>query len=149
MQLGNTDPRSRVTKGSTDRAVSPVIGVILMVAITVVLAAVIGVFVLGLGDQVSNTAPSASLSFDPGDSNNVSVSHDGGDALDTGELTVFWNGTEASNPEWEGEAEIEAGEELELNLTAEASPDDEGEIRIRHDESDSIVAEDDDVEVGS
>ena len=34
------------------RAVSPVIGVILMVAITVILAAVIGTFVLGLGDQV-------------------------------------------------------------------------------------------------
>lgn len=36
-----------------DSAVSPVIGVILMVAITVILAAVIGTFVLGLGDQVS------------------------------------------------------------------------------------------------
>ncbi|WP_345775624.1 type IV pilin N-terminal domain-containing protein [Haloferax sp. Q22] len=33
-----------------DTAVSPVIGVILMVAITVILAAVIGTFVLGLGD---------------------------------------------------------------------------------------------------
>ena len=40
--------------GETDdsRAVSPVIGVILMVAITVILAAVIGTFVLGLGDSV-------------------------------------------------------------------------------------------------
>ena len=35
-----------------DRAVSPVIGVILMVAITVILAAVIGTFVLGLGDDI-------------------------------------------------------------------------------------------------
>ena len=33
-----------------DDAVSPVIGVILMVAIIVILAAVIGTFVLGLGD---------------------------------------------------------------------------------------------------
>ncbi|ELK55548.1 flagellin-like protein, partial [Haloferax sp. BAB-2207] len=39
-----------------DDAVSPVIGVILMVAITVILAAVIGTFVLGLGDQVGDTA---------------------------------------------------------------------------------------------
>lgn len=45
-------------------AVSPVIGVILMVAITVILAAVIGTFVLGLGDQVSNTTPQVSFSFD-------------------------------------------------------------------------------------
>ncbi len=47
-----------------DDAVSPVIGVILMVAITVILAAVIGTFVLGLGDQVGDTAPQASFSFD-------------------------------------------------------------------------------------
>ncbi|GAA0279369.1 type IV pilin [Halobacterium noricense] len=36
-----------------ERGVSPVIGVILMVAITVILAAVIASFVLGFGDQVS------------------------------------------------------------------------------------------------
>lgn len=36
--------------GDDDDAVSPVIGVILMVAITVILAAVIRMFVLGLGD---------------------------------------------------------------------------------------------------
>ncbi|MFC7072275.1 type IV pilin N-terminal domain-containing protein [Halovenus rubra] len=46
-----------------DDAVSPVIGVILMVAITVILAAVIATFVLGLGEQVSETAPQASFSF--------------------------------------------------------------------------------------
>jgi flagellin-like protein len=39
-----------------DSAVSPVIGVILMVAITVILAAVIGTFVLGLGEQVEQNA---------------------------------------------------------------------------------------------
>jgi len=44
------------------RAVSPVIGVILMVAITVILAAVIGTFVLGLGDQVESS-PQAGVSF--------------------------------------------------------------------------------------
>jgi len=43
-----------------DRGVSPVIGVILMVAITVILAAVIGTFVLGLGDSLQQ-APQAQL----------------------------------------------------------------------------------------
>jgi flagellin-like protein len=46
-----------------DGAVSPVIGVILMVAITVILAAVIAAFVLGLGDT-SNVAPQVSLDYD-------------------------------------------------------------------------------------
>ncbi|WP_338071862.1 type IV pilin N-terminal domain-containing protein [Halorutilus salinus] len=43
----------RYTETNDDSAVSPVIGVILMVAITVILAAVIGTFVLGLGEKRS------------------------------------------------------------------------------------------------
>jgi len=53
------------------RAVSPVIGVILMVAITVILAAVIGTFVLGLGESVDQGA-TAGISYDS-DSQNVTV----------------------------------------------------------------------------
>ena len=45
-----------------DRAVSPVIGVILMVAITVILAAVIGTMVLGMTDSVGTNAQ-AGVSF--------------------------------------------------------------------------------------
>mgnify|MGYP006303273261 CR=1 FL=1 len=74
-------------------AVSPVIGVILMVAITVILAAVIGTFVLGLGDQVQDTAPQASFTFDytesttsPGDE--LEVAHDGGDTIDATSVAI-------------------------------------------------------------
>ncbi len=51
------------SKLSETRAVSPVIGVILMVAITVILAAVIGTFVMGLGNNVDQNAQ-AGVSFD-------------------------------------------------------------------------------------
>lgn len=44
-----------------EKAVSPVIGVILMVAITVILAAVIASFVFGLGTKAPKVAPQASL----------------------------------------------------------------------------------------
>ena len=81
-----------------DRAVSPVIGVILMVAITVILAAVIGTFVLGLGDQVSESAPQASFSFDFSDNNDdgfggnaddyVNLTHEGGETLETSNIEV-------------------------------------------------------------
>ena len=47
-----------------DDAVSPVIGVILMVAITVILAAVIASFVLGLGDSQDDVQPNTSFNFD-------------------------------------------------------------------------------------
>jgi flagellin-like protein len=46
-----------------DDAVSPVIGVILMVAITVILAAVIASFVLGLGDQADEVQPNSNFEF--------------------------------------------------------------------------------------
>ncbi|MBX0302842.1 type IV pilin [Haloarcula salinisoli] len=60
-----------------DDAVSPVIGVILMVAITVILAAVIATFVLGLGDSLSDQAPQASFTCE-----GTTLVHDGGDELD-------------------------------------------------------------------
>lgn len=66
----------------TEDAVSPVIGVILMVAITVILAAVIAAFVFGMGPP--EQAPQASLRASAGgDSNNtyVKLEHQGGDTI--------------------------------------------------------------------
>jgi flagellin-like protein len=79
-----------------DSAVSPVIGVILMVAITVILAAVIGTFVLNLGGSVQNTAPQASFAFDFEDEvsaagstwDNVTVTHETGDSIKSSQLKV-------------------------------------------------------------
>jgi flagellin-like protein len=78
-----------------DHAVSPVIGVVLMVAVTVILAAVIGTFVLGLGNQISQTNPSASFTFDY-DRNPVEdelmITHSGGDTLASSEVVIRMNG---------------------------------------------------------
>ncbi|ELZ80550.1 hypothetical protein C455_06751 [Haloferax larsenii JCM 13917] len=79
------------------RAVSPVIGVILMVAITVILAAVIGTFVLGLGDQVSTTAPQASFAFDYNGSN-LTITHESGEALVASQINV--TGDSISDEQW-------------------------------------------------
>jgi flagellin-like protein len=84
-------------------AVSPVIGVILMVAITVILAAVIGTFVLGLGGNVQS-APQAQLSFEytpaaggfadgGADGDVVTIVHDGGDSLDSTAFSVSVTGS--------------------------------------------------------
>jgi len=79
-----------------DDAVSPVIGVILMVAITVILAAVIASFVLGLGDQAQQATPQASFSFDYSESDsNLKITHDGGDSILSDELYV--RGTAGGN----------------------------------------------------
>jgi flagellin-like protein len=85
-----------------DEAVSPVIGVILMVAITVILAAVIGTFVLGLGDQVQSTSPQASFNFEfnanGGSAESVVVTHDGGDSIPNARLEVSAGGNPIYNP---------------------------------------------------
>lgn len=87
------DPTDRLDGKA--RAVSPVIGVILMVAITVVLAAVTGAFVVDLGDEVDGTGPTARLSVEDADetidsnrSQFVVVEHAGGDDIDASDLKI-------------------------------------------------------------
>jgi len=83
-----------------DDAVSPVIGVILMVAITVILAAVIASFVLGLGNQASQGAPTATIGFDYEETDGgvspsegyLKVSHDGGDTVPSNEIYIRGSG---------------------------------------------------------
>ena len=68
-----------------------------MVAITVILAAVIGTFVLGLGDSLSQ-APQSQISVQDSSANSqpvndatnalIEISHDGGDALVDGDYSV-------------------------------------------------------------
>jgi len=70
-----------------EKAVSPVIGVILMVAITVILAAVIGTFVLGLGDSIGDNSPSASYDWDEG-SDEVELTHVSGQTLNADRLST-------------------------------------------------------------
>lgn len=69
-----------------DDAVSPVIGVILMVAITVILAAVIASFVLGLGNQPTQT-PQTQFEFDYNGSG-LEITHNGGETLASNEIEI-------------------------------------------------------------
>ena len=73
------NPKS--TFETDDRGVSPVIGVILMVAITVILAAVIGTFVLGLGGSVGESAPTASIDSEVTSDDKITFTHRGGDRV--------------------------------------------------------------------
>ncbi|NHN46963.1 type IV pilin [Halostella sp. JP-L12] len=113
-----------------DDAVSPVIGVILMVAITVILAAVIGAFVLDLGgsqeaapqvsfniDQGNDTLPNDHLGDGTGNNGTetVQVAHESGDTLEESLIDLSVNGNAAMNQSenttaiWSGSGEITAG----------------------------------------
>ena len=72
--------------------VSAVIGVILMIAVTVVLAGVIGAFVFGVGENLNQPVPQTQVNFvyDEAD-NQVTIYHDGGEILqdsNTGSLRI-------------------------------------------------------------
>lgn len=123
-----------------DDAVSPVIGVILMVAITVILAAVIASFVLGLGDSAAQSTPQASFSFDydgsvsatsgsfssdlssDSDNGQLYISHDGGDTID-GTLLTLNDGSE-DGPTSDtfadaGVSEVSAGSQVNIGVDAD------------------------------
>jgi flagellin-like protein len=126
-----------------DEAVSPVIGVILMVAITVILAAVIGTFVLGLGNDLGSNAPQASFTFDfdeasdatssgmldCGDASGagadgegkLTISHDGGDRIEAGQLSITGSSDSGANGKWSdcgstygADSDISAGDTLQI-----------------------------------
>jgi len=75
-----------------DRGVSPVIGVILMVAITVILAAVIATFVMNMGPS-EETQPSVQWEWN-NETDYFTLSHTGGDAADPSNFVIQTDGTE-------------------------------------------------------
>lgn len=119
-----------------DRGVSPVIGVILMVAITVILAAVIGTFVLGLGDSLSDSTPQAQLNADF-TNGNVTIEHRGGDTIATEDITVNYDGSATTNTSFPGQFGV--GDSHEFITDGNAQSGDT--ITIIHNPSDSILYE--------
>jgi flagellin-like protein len=90
-----TDIRGFLTD---DDAVSPVIGVVLMVAVTVILSAAVGAFVLDIGSSVTQQPPQTAFDIRSNDlsgSGVVNVTHIGGDRLEADDLRVVIDSTEA------------------------------------------------------
>ncbi len=95
MKNGTSFKNKRI--GKNEEAVSPVIGVILMVAITVILAAVIAAFVFGMGTPAN--APKASLQVTQAavSSNNITIAHNGGDTIDLSRVEAVIDGNSSSH----------------------------------------------------
>lgn len=126
-----------------NRGVSPVIGVILMVAITVILAAVIGTFVLGLGGDVQQT-PQAQLSVEVGDAgSNVIITHNGGDALTAGDLRVVLTGASTDDDGFNAvtthsSSEFSVGDTATVSGTTGSG---QYTVQVIHTPSESIIVE--------
>lgn len=122
----------------SDRAVSPVIGVVLMVAITVILAAVIGTFVLGLSDSLTTTPPQASFTVEDVNGDTVTLVKTGGEALNATDLAFAvggdrLDGTPVGGGEWHtGDAR---------SITHGVTDSGEQTFRVIHDPTGSILYE--------
>lgn len=118
----HTQEHSHETDGR--RAVAPVIGIILVVAITVILAAVIATFVLGLGEQVSETTPSANWEAEWNDSaaeynyseneTVVEVRHTGGETVDGEQLDIGHSDLRIAADAFADERELQASSSFEV-----------------------------------
>jgi flagellin-like protein len=113
-----------------ERGVSTVIGVVLMVAIVVVLAAVIGTFVLNIGQQQPRNAPQAAIVADYNEQTSPSgeylnLSVESGDTLQRSELSVTMSGARDSSGnavsltgtpiQAQAPTELRAGTEISIN----------------------------------
>ncbi|NLV11822.1 type IV pilin [Haloarcula argentinensis] len=93
----------------TNRAVSSIISVILMVAIAVILTATISLFVLGFTEDLNDTAPvvgQTSGEFEPGsnfDQQLVRITHVAGDNVDVENIEIV---VRASGPDVNTEARL-------------------------------------------
>ena len=100
-----------------DDAVSPVIGVILMVAITVILAAVIGTFVIGIGSQ-QQTTPSASFDYVYSVSDSeLTITHNGGDTFNTeNTASISIRGQPVQNDPVDWSIPVSAGDQQSVDI---------------------------------
>ena len=89
-----------------ESAVSPVIGVILMVAITVILAAVIGAFVFGMGGSLKKTY-NVGVTATQVNANNVTFTFQGGPDAD---LVTFLNSTVGGGNQTSHSGDITVGD---------------------------------------
>lgn len=100
MAVSDLDIRGLVTD---DEAVSSVVGVVLMVAVTIILAASVGVFVLGIGTGLTDPSPQATLTMSSSvggaaGTDYVNVSSEGGQSFAAEDTYLTIEGTKA----WEG-----------------------------------------------
>jgi len=169
IMFDGTQLQAKLVGSEEQRAVSPVIGVILMVAITVILAAVIAAFVLDLGP--GDAAPQAQVSFSENSEYDDSeigepignFSHDGGDAWETDDVTVivdveddqaeltsagdftddFTGSDEVRIVDFDDENTFEVGDSATFSTVNAGSIDagEDYELTVIHEPSDSIIFE--------
>lgn len=118
--VSETKMRERINELRSDsRAVSPVIGVVLMIAVVVILAAVVGAFATGVfGNQ--QDAPQAAFSYDDG-----TVTMDSGESIPNSQIEVE-GGSFTADPVTSGSSTEASDENGDGQITVTWSSSDGG-----------------------
>jgi len=107
---------------SKRRATASTVGVLLLVAVTLILALVTATFVLDLGEETDTEVPQATFAYDLNTTTGeLTITHQSGDTID-GDKLGFGGAAQAKNtigaiPEWSGQT-IEAGDSATVTVTA-------------------------------
>lgn len=136
MDADLTKYRQKLIGSEDERAVSPVIGVVLMVAITVILAAVIAAFVMDLGDDMGgdgapNTVFDSDANYEIEDNDDpfVTFSHESGDPVAKEDLHLAGDNDGDYSLDTDGDVDqITAGDRIEITTDDISDRPEEGEI---------------------
>ncbi|MFB1063705.1 type IV pilin [Natrinema sp. H-ect4] len=129
--------RNKLIGSDDERAVSPVIGVILMVAITVILAAVIAAFVLDMGSGLDESAQ-AGVDVEGDGSDSVQVTLESLGNADQVEIKKSNSGTDASFDN--SQTLDEVGTSTTATLTGSDGPTEYNVVATIDGSGDTIVA---------
>jgi hypothetical protein len=106
-----------------DRAASSTVGVVLMIAVGVILASVVGAFAFDTFDRNTEEAPQVVFEYDyDAGTDTLTITHKSGTTPEGFTLQFrTTDGASLSPPDWSGEPEVETGDSIALSSV---EPDD-------------------------
>jgi len=133
-----------IASGDSDRGVSPVVGVVLMIVLAVSLTVVVGGFTSDLVDQATVTSPpQASINvYNQQDGSAIMVAHDGGEALANGtfDVVVRESNGERLDADYNSSKSLSPGDTLAVTKSSgDFTSGTEYDVLVIDDESGKII----------
>ncbi|WGI17791.1 type IV pilin N-terminal domain-containing protein [Methanonatronarchaeum sp. AMET-Sl] len=151
MRKNSNQKNGKTRINPNNQGVSSVVGVIIMVSIVTLMAAIAGAFVMG-AITIPEPAPTTSISIEEINEDEIRLIHNGGDTLHTEDLRIIIynldteeqnNRIDLDSEELESEINKEQwnnGERIDLNLDEiDVSDGDRIDIRVMHTSSQTTL----------
>jgi hypothetical protein len=96
--------------------------------------------VLGLGDQLGDSAPQASFNVESSNSTSVNITKTGGQAINTNDLVVSVGGDREDNATFSSSGDWQSG--TTQTITSIGTQNESATVRLIHDPSGSAIFQD-------